>query len=203
MMLGSVYSTEYTIPWSGPNVPKDKTIQVGDTLIFEPTDGQNHTVTSSDTPMLFDSGEIGNPSHPTFVYVFNQAGTYHFFCKLHNDNAFVLTVIDNAPASSEPATTGSTAPATSTETTAPTSSTETTAPTASGSQAASGSHAASGSTAPTKAPGASSESITQPPKTTIPPAAEEHQSSEHSSATFTKFNPILLVAFIVLSVFMF
>ncbi|KAF2077615.1 hypothetical protein CYY_001078 [Polysphondylium violaceum] len=201
-MMACVFSTEYTIPWSGPDVPRDKTIQVGDTLIFQPNDGLNHTVTSTDTPMLFDSGEIGNPSHPTFVYVFNTAGTYHFFCKIHGDNAFVLTVVDDSPATSSE--TATTAPTTSTETTAPTTtSTETTAPTGSHSAA---SHAGSSSpSTPTKAPtNSSAESITQPPKSTVaPPAAEEHKSSEHSSAAFTKLNPILLVAFIVLSVFMF
>jgi plastocyanin len=73
--------------------PANKTISVGTTIKWTNYDGFNHTVTSGvpGTPSgLFDSGNIG--SNGTFSYTFTQAGTFNFFCKIHNSMKGTITV---------------------------------------------------------------------------------------------------------------
>ena len=73
--------------------PANKTISVGTTIKWTNYDGFNHTVTSGvpGTPSgLFDSGNIG--SNGTFSYTFTQAGTFNFFCKIHNSMRGTITV---------------------------------------------------------------------------------------------------------------
>ena len=73
--------------------PANKTISVGTAIKWTNHDGFNHTVTSGvpGTPSgLFDSGNIG--SNGTFSYTFTQAGTFNFFCKIHNSMRGTITV---------------------------------------------------------------------------------------------------------------
>lgn len=73
--------------------PANKTIAVGTTIKWTNYDGYAHTVTSGvpGTPSgLFDSGNIA--SNKTFSYTFTQAGTYNYFCKIHNSMRGTITV---------------------------------------------------------------------------------------------------------------
>lgn len=81
--------------------PMDLTINVGDTIEWTATGG-SHTVTSTDS---LDDGErspngifdqsIAEGGAP-FVFTFNQAGTYHYYCKPHSglDMMGTITVQD-------------------------------------------------------------------------------------------------------------
>jgi plastocyanin len=73
--------------------PANKTISVGTTVKWTNYDAYAHTVISGvpGTPSgLFDSGNIG--SNNTFSYTFNQAGTFNYFCKIHNSMRGTITV---------------------------------------------------------------------------------------------------------------
>ena len=57
-------------------------VRAGDEVIFENLDPFAHTITAADASSLrFDSGELGQDE--TFVQVFEEAGTYAYFCEVH------------------------------------------------------------------------------------------------------------------------
>ena len=59
--------------------PSPVTVRAGDTVRFENSDDVAHTVTASD--QSFDSGEMDHGA--TWSHVFEQAGTYTYFCAYH------------------------------------------------------------------------------------------------------------------------
>lgn len=72
--------------------PANVTVKVGQSVRWTNQGGTTHTVTADDGS--FDSGSIGAPGAPdpygngsapggSFTFVFNQAGTFHYHCKLH------------------------------------------------------------------------------------------------------------------------
>lgn len=67
--------------------PQSLTIAKGDTVTWVNKDPYDHTVTSG-TPGnpsgLFDSGDIG--PNGTFTHIFNNTGTFPYYCKIHLDN---------------------------------------------------------------------------------------------------------------------
>jgi len=66
--------------------PKSKTVNKGTEITWINKDSFDHTVTSG-TPNnpdgLFDSGTIG--SGGTFKRTFDSAGTFNYYCKIHQD----------------------------------------------------------------------------------------------------------------------
>ncbi len=74
--------TSYTIETTVSNQfsPSQLTIEEGDTVIWKNSSGGLHDVKADDGS--FDSG---NPSSQQWVYtqVFNQAGTYRYYCSVH------------------------------------------------------------------------------------------------------------------------
>ncbi len=62
--------------------PKALEVAVGTEVTFENLDPYAHTVTSNeDSAVAFDSGEL--PQDETFTQVFDEAGTYGYFCDIH------------------------------------------------------------------------------------------------------------------------
>jgi plastocyanin len=70
-----------------------RTVSVGTTLKWTNKDGVTHTVTSG-TPGspsgVFDSGNIS--PNGSFSYKFSQAGTFKYFCRIHNSMTSTITV---------------------------------------------------------------------------------------------------------------
>ncbi len=63
---------------------KNKTITAGTKITWVNKDSFNHTVTSGtagNPDGLFDSGSLG--SGGTFSYTFTTAGTYNYYCRIH------------------------------------------------------------------------------------------------------------------------
>lgn len=68
--------------------PPSITIAVGRTVVWRHVGSSSHTVTSG-TPTvnpgaLFDSGILNNGGG--FTFIFNQRGTYQYYCKVHGVN---------------------------------------------------------------------------------------------------------------------
>jgi amicyanin len=61
--------------------PKELIVTVGTTVTWVNTDDVPHTVTSTASPPLFSSQALD--TNDTFSFVFQTAGTYDYFCKLH------------------------------------------------------------------------------------------------------------------------
>ena len=61
--------------------PQNLTIQEGDSVRWTNNDGVAHTVTSTDDPPVFDSGNMA--SGEIFIYHFTSAGSYDYFCEIH------------------------------------------------------------------------------------------------------------------------
>jgi plastocyanin len=64
--------------------PQNKTISVGTKITWVNKDSFNHTVTSGtagNPDGLFDSGTLG--SGGTFSYTFNTAGSFNYYCQIH------------------------------------------------------------------------------------------------------------------------
>lgn len=74
-------------------LPSNKTISVGTTIKWTNNDAVTHTVTSGvpgNSTGMFDSGDLA--PNGTFTYTFNQAGTYNYYCKIHNSMRGTITV---------------------------------------------------------------------------------------------------------------
>ncbi len=86
----------HVIQW-GLNVPVDNfsiTINIGDFVNWNWSDSAPHTVTSGDnrTPNnLFASGSSAVRS--SFIFQFNQTGTFPYYCAVHSSMQGVITVI--------------------------------------------------------------------------------------------------------------
>jgi plastocyanin len=66
--------------------PADVTIAVGHTVHWENVSGINHTVTSGDSSSAADVGQLFDHSlgdAASFDFTFSQAGTYPYFCRIH------------------------------------------------------------------------------------------------------------------------
>lgn len=74
--------------------PADLTIPAGTTVVFTNTDTAPHTITagSDDAPQpkLFDSGLLQQGE--SFMFVFDEPGTYHYFCDRHPPMRGSITV---------------------------------------------------------------------------------------------------------------
>ena len=68
--------------------PGDLDVAVGATVTFTNRDGFDHTVTAKDKS--FDSGDIA--ADATFEQTFAQAGTFEYFCAIHNSMTGKVTV---------------------------------------------------------------------------------------------------------------
>ena len=60
-------------------VPATVTVAVGTTVTWTSNDSAPHTVSSRDD--VFDSGNLSRSA--TFSYVFDQSGTFEYYCKIH------------------------------------------------------------------------------------------------------------------------
>ena len=60
--------------------PREVSVHVGDTVLFNNDDSMAHTVTAADKS--FDSGDIGAGS--SWSHTFDKAGTYAYICTYHN-----------------------------------------------------------------------------------------------------------------------
>ena len=74
--------------------PGTTTVEVGATVTFENTDGDEHTATSVGGGG-FDSGVLA--SGATYEKTFSDAGTYDFLCLFHSDMRGTIEVVGNAP----------------------------------------------------------------------------------------------------------
>lgn len=62
--------------------PKTVTVPAGTTVTWTNEDSANHTVTANkDSAVEFDSGDLGEGD--TFEQTFDEAGTYAYFCNIH------------------------------------------------------------------------------------------------------------------------
>lgn len=80
-------------------------INIGDTVAWQNTGAQSHTVTSE--VGVFDSGSISPGSD--FSTVFNSAGTYYYYCKIHPQMRAAIVVGSGTPAYGNGTTTPTTA----------------------------------------------------------------------------------------------
>jgi plastocyanin len=63
--------------------PKAVKVKVGAAITWTNQDSNKHTVTSdSSDPEKFDSGDLSQSK--TFAHTFGKAGTYKYFCNIHN-----------------------------------------------------------------------------------------------------------------------
>jgi plastocyanin len=102
--------------------PPTVTINIGDTVTWTNNDGAMHT-TTSDTPGLWDSGDLGTSA--TFQHTFSQAGTFPYHCERHP--GMQATVVVQAPGGTSTPTRTSTHTPTRTHTATPTRTATTTA----------------------------------------------------------------------------
>lgn len=63
--------------------PAALTVKVGDTVTWTNMDSAPHTVTVTDGPVKFDSGNLEEGD--SFSYTFKKAGTYSYYCAVHPD----------------------------------------------------------------------------------------------------------------------
>jgi plastocyanin len=57
-------------------------VKVGTAVTWTNKDSTTHTATSTSGPASFDSGDLGNGK--SFSKTFTKAGTYSYFCHIHN-----------------------------------------------------------------------------------------------------------------------
>ncbi|MGK2929511.1 MAG: cupredoxin domain-containing protein [Acidimicrobiales bacterium] len=71
--------------------PEEVTVDAGGSVEFVNLDPFDHTVTAAeDSGIEFDSGAVGQDE--TFEQVFEEAGTYDYFCKIHPTMRATVTV---------------------------------------------------------------------------------------------------------------
>jgi len=87
--------------------PSTLTINVGDTVTWTNEDTAPHTVTVTNGPVKFDSGNLAKGQ--SFSYTFTVAGTYGYYCAVHPDMVGQVVVTGT---SSTPAPTPSPSPTT-------------------------------------------------------------------------------------------
>lgn len=78
--------------------PNPITIQVGDTVTWTNQDSAPHTATS-DTPGLFDTGQIQQNQSKSIT--FTQAGTFTYHCSVH-PNMKATLIVQGVPLSASP-----------------------------------------------------------------------------------------------------
>jgi plastocyanin len=61
--------------------PSTLTVAAGTAVVWTNRDGTPHTIVSSDGRRLFKSAPLD--TNDAFRFVFNEPGTYHYFCSLH------------------------------------------------------------------------------------------------------------------------
>lgn len=74
-------------------VPSEITASVGSTITWYNQDTQIHTVTAVNA--TFDSGNLAPGA--TFSYMFEEPGTYSYFCTLHREMTGTVTVEEEEP----------------------------------------------------------------------------------------------------------
>lgn len=98
----------YTIDWSFGSNPSasgdanaDRTIEVGDTVIWNwYANGTHNVVSEANATESFDSGLLGPGS--TFSYTFTQVGTNPYVCTPHAGNMFgTITVVPDGSLNAE------------------------------------------------------------------------------------------------------
>jgi plastocyanin len=88
--------------------PAIVTIEAGDTVEWQNVSWVSHTVTDDPTvaavphdaalpagALAFDSGDI--PAGEIYARVFTEPGTYRYFCRYHEDDGMVATIIVEPP----------------------------------------------------------------------------------------------------------
>lgn len=88
--------------------PAIVTIKAGDTVEWRNASWVSHTVTNDPSmaavpndaalpagALAFDSGEI--PAGEVYARVFTEPGTYRYFCRYHEDDGMVATIIVEPP----------------------------------------------------------------------------------------------------------
>lgn len=118
-------ATTFNITWNVGSFPAT-TINSGDTVIWKPTDGVDHTVTFSQNngaPEAINSGSFSG----SYTIHFVTAGNYAYFCAIHGATLMSGTlVVISAPTSTATTTATTTVAATTTTTAATTAATTTT-----------------------------------------------------------------------------
>lgn len=103
--------------------PADVTITVGETVTWEHRDGSTpHTVTSTSGPDSFDSNTTCTAPNPvtcmtegdTFEHTFDQAGTYEYHCKIHEQMTGTVVVEADDDTTTSSSSTTTTTPVTTT-----------------------------------------------------------------------------------------
>lgn len=74
--------------------PQSITIQVGETVTWDNHDGVVHTTTSTATPPVWNSGDV--PGQGTFMFTFDQPGTYGYNCLYHAGFGMTGTIVVEA-----------------------------------------------------------------------------------------------------------
>jgi plastocyanin len=144
--------------------PCTTNIAVGDTVEWDFNTGTTHTATSTDMPIVWDSGFQTGPG-VSFSHTFSQAGTFPYWCAIHATAMMGTIVVGPA---STPTNTPSTSP-TPTITLGPTSTpTDTATPT------------------PTTTPGPTATPTNTATPTSIEPTATPSTPSATPTATATR-----------------
>ena len=80
--------------------PAALTVKVGDTVTWTNMDSAPHTVTVTDGPVKFDSGNLQEGE--SFSYTFKKAGTYSYYCAVHPDMTGKVTATGGGQPSPSP-----------------------------------------------------------------------------------------------------
>jgi plastocyanin len=152
--------------------PASVSVSVGDTVTWTNNDaGIPHTV-SSDTPGVFDSGNMNTGA--TFAKTFTAAGTFTYHCNIHPSMTGTVVVAAVAAATNTPAATATTAAPTATSAAA-TATATTAAPTATTAAATATTAAPTATSAAAVSP---TTAVTQAPQ---PPATGDGDGSDGGS----------------------
>jgi plastocyanin len=71
-------------------MPAELTIEAGDTVTWHNHDSAPHTVTVSDGPVTFNSGNLAQGQ--TYSYTFSAEGLYEYYCAVHPSMTASVTV---------------------------------------------------------------------------------------------------------------
>jgi plastocyanin len=83
--------------------PQEVDVNVGDTVVWTNADAATHTVTSGQFGVqtgVFSSGNVA--SGGTFSHTFDTAGSFPYYCRIHDEMTGVINVTDAAPPVSVP-----------------------------------------------------------------------------------------------------